>query len=121
MLTTGPRGPGCPRGTLFRSAECGNVRGMAEQGPPIESVDRALRLRQVLGARGSGATLEEIASAVGLPKSSVHRTLAALRERRFATQQSDGRYLIGPELLRVAFDFYERMDTRVALRPVLDR
>ncbi len=92
-----------------------------DDGPAIESVDRALRLLQVLGARGSGATLEEVARAAGLPKSSAHRTLSALRERRFATQQDDGRYLIGPELLRVAFDFYERMDLRVAMRPVLER
>jgi IclR family acetate operon transcriptional repressor len=92
-----------------------------DDGPAIESVDRALRLLQVLGARGSGATLEEVAGAAGLPKSSAHRTLSALRERRFATQQDDGRYLIGPELLRVAFDFYERMDLRVAMRPVLER
>ena len=89
--------------------------------PAIESVDRALRLLQVLGERGSGATLEEVAVAAGLPKSSAHRTLAALRERRFATQQEDGRYMVGPELLRVAFEFYERMDLRVAMRPVLER
>ena len=89
--------------------------------PAIESVDRALRLLQVLGERGSGATLEEVAGAAGLPKSSAHRTLAALRERRFASQQDDGRYMVGPELLRVAFEFYERMDLRVAMRPVLER
>jgi DNA-binding IclR family transcriptional regulator len=35
--------------------------------PIIESVDRALRLLQVLGERGSGATLEEVAGAAGLP------------------------------------------------------
>jgi IclR family acetate operon transcriptional repressor len=92
-----------------------------DDGPAIESVDRALQVLQILGSRGAGATLEEVAVAAGLPKSSAHRTLAALRERRFATQQDDGRYLIGPELLRVAFDFYERMDLRVAMRPVLER
>jgi IclR family transcriptional regulator, acetate operon repressor len=92
-----------------------------DDGPAIESVDRALRLLQVLGGHGTGATLEEVAGAAGLPKSSAHRTLSALRERGFATQQDDGRYLIGPELLRVAFDFYERMDLRVTMRPVLER
>ena len=29
--------------------------------------------------------------------------------------------MVGPELLRVAFEFYERMDLRVAMRPVLER
>jgi IclR family acetate operon transcriptional repressor len=87
--------------------------------PPIESVDRALRLLQELARYGSGATLEELADATGLPKSSVHRTLAALRGREFAIQQDDGRYLAGSELLRVAFDFYDRVDVRVVLQPLL--
>ena len=87
--------------------------------PAVESVDRALRLLQELGGHGSGATLEELSAATGLPKSSVHRTLAALRGRGFAMQQDDGRYLIGSELVRVAFAFHERVDLRVVLRPVL--
>lgn len=87
----------------------------------IESVDRALRLLQELAGHSSGATLDELASAAQLPKSSVHRTLAALRERGFASQQDDGRYLMGWELLRVAFDFYERLDVRSVLRPLLVR
>ncbi len=91
------------------------------EAPAVESVDRALRLLQELGRHGSGATLEELAIATGLPKSSVHRTLSALRERGFATQQEDGRYLAGPELLRVAFDFHERLDVRVILGPTLAR
>ena len=89
--------------------------------PAVESVDRALRILQELAEHGSGATLEELSAAVDLPKSSVHRTVAALRERAFATQQDDGRYLLGPEALRVAFHFYERIDLRAALRPMLQR
>ena len=36
-------------------------------------------------------------------------------------QDDGGRYLIGSELLRVAFDFHDRVDLRVILRPVLIR
>jgi IclR family acetate operon transcriptional repressor len=74
-----------------------------------------------LSRHGSGASLEELASSVALPKSSLHRTLAALRQRGFATQREDGRYLLGPDLLRIAFDFYDRLDVRVWLRPTLER
>jgi IclR family acetate operon transcriptional repressor len=87
----------------------------------VESVDRALRLLQELSDRGSGATLEELSASSGLPKSSLHRTLAALRERGFANQLEDGRYLLGPEVMRIAFDFYDRLDVRVLLRPTLDQ
>src|SRR5512132_2126446 len=89
--------------------------------PAIESVDRALRMLEELSRHGSGASLEELASSLALPKSSLHRTLAALRQRGFATQREDGRYLLGPEPLRIAFDFYDRLDVRVWLRPTLER
>jgi len=74
-----------------------------------------------LSRHGSGASLEQLASSLTLPKSSLHRTLAALRHRGFATQREDGRYLVGPELMRIAFDFYDRLDVRVWLRPTLER
>ncbi len=86
----------------------------------MEGVDRALRVLDALSARGSGMTLSEIAAAAHVPKSSLHRTLAALRRRGFAAQRADGRYLLGPDLLRIAFDFHERMDVRVLVRPSLD-
>jgi len=92
-----------------------------QEAPAIESVDRALRMLEVLSRHGSGASLEELSSSLGLPKSSLHRTLAALRERGFATQREDGRYLVGPELMRIAFEFYDRLDVRVWLRPTLER
>jgi IclR family transcriptional regulator, KDG regulon repressor len=89
--------------------------------PAIESVDRALRMLGELSRHGSGASLDELAASLTLPKSSLHRTLSALRERGFATQREDGRYLVGPELMRIAFDFYDRLDVRVWLRPTLER
>jgi DNA-binding IclR family transcriptional regulator len=89
--------------------------------PAVESVDRALRVLERLAGYGAGASLDQLAATTALPKSSLHRTLAALRERGFVAQQEDGRYLIGPELLRVAFDFYEGFDVRVVLRPGLQR
>jgi IclR family acetate operon transcriptional repressor len=90
--------------------------------PPVESVDRALALIQILSQGGSGLTLDELTRASGLPKSSLHRTLAALKRRGFATQQREtGRYFLGPEMLRTAFDFYERLDVRALVRPLLTR
>ncbi|MGH2631756.1 MAG: IclR family transcriptional regulator [Actinomycetota bacterium] len=87
----------------------------------VESVDRALRLLQELAEHGSGVTLSELASSTGLPKSSLHRTLGALQERGFVTQRDDGHYLLGAESLRLAFEFHDRLDLRVLLRPTLER
>jgi len=89
--------------------------------PAIESVDRALRILEELSRHGSGTSLDELSSRLALPKSSLHRTLAALRQRGFATQREDGSYLLGPEPMRIAFEFYDRLDVRVWLRPTLER
>jgi IclR family transcriptional regulator, acetate operon repressor len=87
---------------------------------PIESVDRALRVMAVLGEEGGGFTLEELVERLDLPKSSIHRTLAALKFREFVVQQGDGgRYLLGTGLLSTAFGFYERMDVRALAHPLL--
>ena len=88
-------------GTPFPlSGTASTIRIVSEQPTrAVESVDRALRLLQELAEHGPGATLSELSSTTGLPKSSLHRTLGALRERGFATQRDDGRYLLGAELL----------------------
>ncbi|MBT0773537.1 IclR family transcriptional regulator [Kineosporia sp. J2-2] len=65
---------------------------------PVESVDRALRLLQVLaGAGPQGASLAEISGEVGLHKTTAFRTLGALRHRDFVAQDpATGRYQLGP-------------------------
>jgi IclR family acetate operon transcriptional repressor len=92
-----------------------------DEGPSVESVDRALRVLAELAEHGAGISLDDLAEAMALPKSSLHRTLAALRERGFAGQREDGRYTVGSELLRIAFRFHDRMDVRVVWRPLLER
>ena len=95
---------------------------MAElDAPAVESVDRALQALEALAEHGGGVALDELAKATGIPKSSLHRTLAAPRQRGFATQQQDGRYLLGVELLRLAFAFHERLDVRAIAHPLLER
>jgi IclR family acetate operon transcriptional repressor len=87
---------------------------------PVESVDRALRVLVLLSQRGDGWSLEALADASGIPKSSLHRLLGALRHRGFATQpESSGSYLLGPAALEMAFEFHERLDVRVLARSLL--
>ena len=87
---------------------------------PIESVDRALRVLVLLSQRGEGWTLDGLAEASGMPKSSLHRVLGALRHRGFATQpEPNGNYLLGPAALEIAFGFHERLDVRVLARRLL--
>jgi IclR family acetate operon transcriptional repressor len=86
------------------------------------SVERALRVLQTLGSRGSGFTLEELSGSLGIPKSTLHRTLGALKERGFAAQPAPGGpYTVGVELLAVAFGFYDQLDLRSLVHPLLIR
>ena len=77
---------------------------------------------ELLGEGGSGLTLEELSKSSGIPKSSLHRTLGALKHRGFASQNEDsGRYFLGNQMLRIAFGFHDHMDVRALVRPLLVR
>lgn len=87
----------------------------------IQSVDRALRILEVLAAAGRSLGLGEVASTVGLHVSTVHRLLATLRLRAFVEQDEvTGRYRIGTAALRVGTSFLSELDLRPSLRPVLE-
>ncbi|MFC4052227.1 IclR family transcriptional regulator [Actinomadura syzygii] len=95
---------------------------MSTKESPVASVDRALRIIQLLSESGRGVTLEDLAVRSGIPRSSLHRLLGALRHRGFASQpEPNGPYFLGSELLAAAFRFYDRIDLRSLVHPVLLR
>src|SRR5687767_5541734 len=85
----------------------------------FQSVDRAIdllfHLHEQPGARG----VSEIARALGLPKSTVHRLLQALA-RRGLVEQEGGRYAPGASLVGLGLGAQERDPVVAAARPVLD-
>ncbi|WP_028044881.1 IclR family transcriptional regulator [Cellulomonas sp. URHE0023] len=87
---------------------------------PVESVDRALLVLEALARGGSaGLGLADLATAVGINKTTVHRTLAALRHRGFATQAPSGNYVLGPAATRLADDYFSDENLPVLLHPAL--
>lgn len=88
---------------------------------PVESVDRALLVLQVLARSGGrGNTLAELAASLGLNKTTVHRALAALRFREFVSQDTaSGSYMLGPAATRLAEDFFGDDNLPVLLHPAL--
>ncbi|MFD0889002.1 IclR family transcriptional regulator [Streptosporangium algeriense] len=95
---------------------------MGEAQSPVGSVDRALLILQEIGRHSRGATLDELSTRLGLPKSSLHRLLSALKHRGFAAQpEPGGPYYLGTEMLATAFRFYETMDLRTLVHPLLTR
>jgi DNA-binding IclR family transcriptional regulator len=87
---------------------------------PIGSVDNALRLLAMLRTR-SAITVSEAAAELGVARSTAHRLLGMLRHHGFVRQDPGSRaYLPGRALLEIGLSVVERLDVRVAARPVLE-
>jgi DNA-binding IclR family transcriptional regulator len=73
--------------------------GMQNRRPsyPIEAVDNALRLIQLLRDEGS-VRLTDASKRLGIAPSSAHRLLAMLTYRGFAVRDEEKRYLPGPAM-----------------------
>jgi DNA-binding IclR family transcriptional regulator len=73
-----------------------------------------------LARHPQGVTLDTLAQRLQTPKSSLHRSLAALR--RFGLAQQDERrlYRLSLEFVGLAFDFYDALDETALIRPVLE-
>ena len=75
-----------------------------ERGPAalVQSVDRALSVLEILGARGE-AGVTEIAAELGVHKSTAFRLVAVLESRGFVEQLTDrGKYRLGFGVIRLA-------------------
>jgi len=90
-----------------------------EDGSAPAGADRVLAALRLLGGYPGGIKLNELATALHSPKSSVHRALAALRRADLVEQDADGRYRLSYGFLRLAFSYYERLDEVERVRPAL--
>ena len=81
--------------------------------------DRVLLALTTLANHADGASLDELARELETPKSSLHRALATLRRAGFAEQDDRGRYRLGTEFVRIAFEYQERRDDVALVQPVL--
>ncbi|WP_030599328.1 IclR family transcriptional regulator [Streptomyces fulvoviolaceus] len=82
--------------------------------------DRVLAVLKELARHPGGVGLDELTRVIGSPKSTVHRALGALRRAGLADQDAHGRYMLGDELLRMAFAHHEARPEHVRVRPVLE-
>jgi len=87
---------------------------------PLGSVDKALLTLDALASAGAGGvSLAELAGRVGANKSTLHRTLAALRHRGYAEQTADGAYRLGPAVLALGTAYLAEENLPDLLRPAL--
>jgi IclR family transcriptional regulator, acetate operon repressor len=90
------------------------------EGPPLEAVDRALRLVVLLRQRGC-LSVTVAAEHLEVAPSTAHRLLSALCYRDFAVQDRDRRYRLGPQLVESGSAALSRAALRRLARPALDQ
>src|SRR5690606_23415022 len=106
--------PGCS-GSRRREAVMGT-----SSSPPLESVDRALRLVELL-RQGETLTVKAAAEHLDVAPSTAHRLLGALIYRGFAVQDRERRYQAGPAISDRQDTALTTNELRAAARPALDR
>lgn len=87
--------------------------------PPLESVDRALQLIEVL-RDGRTWSVKEVSDRLGVAFSTAHRLLTALKFRHFAERAGDHGYRVGAALRDDAEDHIRIGALKRAARPALE-
>lgn len=80
---------------------------MNPQETGVAAVDRALSILAAFSERDEGLTLAELAQRTGLYKSTILRLASSLQRHGYVKRLADGRYFLGPTLLRLG-GLYQR-------------
>ena len=84
------------------------------------TIEKALDVLYHLHGGPDGRGVSEIGRALGLPKSSAHRLLAALGRRGLVERDRDGRYRPGIALVALGLGVLEREPLVAAVHPLLE-
>ncbi len=93
-------------------------------GAPRNPVERALQVINLMGGSGDPDRIwgvRELASALDMPPSAAHRTLASLVEARWLKRDETGRgYCLGMDLIRLSFLISGSHPLRRIAKPVME-
>jgi len=81
---------------------------------------RVLLVLKELARHPKGVALDRLARELEIPKSSLHRVLAALRSSQLAEQDDRGHYRLSLEFVRLAFEYYQALDRSALVLPALE-
>ncbi len=74
----------------------------ASQGSGSQTLDRGLRLLELLASEDRDMTVAELATSLGMHRQAVYRLLTTLRSHRLAAEGSSGRYRLGLGVIQLA-------------------
>jgi DNA-binding IclR family transcriptional regulator len=100
-----------PTRTVIEPARALSVPGSPKKKRALAGTQTLVRGLEVVDAVAEGATtLSELATAIGLTRSTTHRLAATLVERRYLDYSRRDGYALGPKLLELGFVTGRRMD-----------
>ncbi|HWU20384.1 MAG TPA: IclR family transcriptional regulator [Nocardioides sp.] len=103
-----------------RETKARTPRGSGEGSGGVQSVDRAITVLEIIAREGS-AGVSEVATEIGVHKSTAFRLLAALEERDLVEQNVDrGKYQLAFGILRLASAIPARIDMVRQAQPVME-
>lgn len=88
----------------------------------VRAVDRALEILMCFNRQTPELSMTQIAEQIGIHKSTIHRLLATLENKRFVQRDPDtGMYRLGIRLLQMAYLTLEQNDLRRLAAPFMQR
>lgn len=87
----------------------------------IRVLDRAFDIIEALSASRDPLSLADISKKTGLSKSTAHRILASMVERRYIEHDEDGRYHIGYKFIETASSRINSLELLSEAKPCLSR
>ncbi|WP_420113177.1 IclR family transcriptional regulator [Pseudactinotalea sp.] len=93
--------------------------GAGERG--AVGAERVLLLLRALAEHGGSVSLDELTTAVGGSKPTIHRGLTMLTRTGLARRDDRGRYCLGDDFLRLAFNYHEQHPDHMRAQPVLSQ
>ena len=94
--------------------------GRQDRGGKVQSVERALRLLELLAEAHEGLTLGELAGMAGLPLSTTHRLLTTLQAARFVRfDPAEALWQVGVQAFVVGGAFRRARDLQRLARPFM--
>jgi len=89
---------------------------------PVQSLERAFDILEILSNERDGLPLTEIGRRLGLPKSTVFRLLDTLGERGYVERSlANGNYKLGLEFIGLSSLYLNSLDLKVEAQPFLMR
>ncbi len=87
----------------------------------VRVVDRVFDILEQLSQAGSPQSLQEIADATGISKTTVYRLLGSMCDRQYVEKRPDGRYTIGYKMIEVVSTHINGLELLTESRPYLNQ